>query len=55
MLLAVMASNYYSALALALAIPDICAKIEYPAIEKIGDRYRKWVEEWVQDDLHLRG
>ena len=48
MLLEVRASNYYSGLALALSILDICAKIEYPAIEKIGDRYRKWVEEWCK-------
>ena len=37
---------YLSALALALTLPDICGKVEYPEL-KTTDRYKKWSQ------LHL--
>ncbi len=33
---------YEPALALALTLPDICAAIEFPNIEYVGERYIKW-------------
>lgn len=34
---------YFPALALALALPDICAYAEYPDMEdKVGQRYISW-------------
>ena len=35
---------YFAALTLALVIPDICGKAEYPN-KSVGDRYRDWFEE----------
>lgn len=46
MLLAVRAGFHHSALALALALPDICASIEYPANKGVGERYRDWCATW---------
>lgn len=42
---------YLSALTLALTIPDICGKLEYPEITGIGctgKRYKKWFNEYVK-------
>jgi hypothetical protein len=39
------AGAFYSALALSVAIPDICGAIEYPN-EKGGKRYREWFDQW---------
>lgn len=33
--------SYFSALALSLALPDICGNVEYPN-ETVSDRYKKW-------------
>lgn len=38
---------YLSALALVLTIPDICGKAEFSNMEKVGDRYREWVDKWI--------
>jgi hypothetical protein len=46
MMLAVRAGFHHSALALALALPDICASIEYPPDLPVGDRYRRWCDTW---------
>jgi hypothetical protein len=43
---AVNATAFYSALALALAIPDICGAIEFPDEQAVGRRYRDWFESW---------
>jgi hypothetical protein len=43
---AVEAGAQHSALALALALPDICGSIEYPAEQKVGMRYKAWCETW---------
>lgn len=37
------AECYFSALALALTLPDICGKAEHPQ-EKIGKRYKDWYD-----------
>ena len=37
---------YFSALALALTLPDICGKAEYPEL-KVGERYRKWCQKYI--------
>lgn len=38
----------YSALILALTIPDICARITYPSMpEKNGHRYAKWFDDMI--------
>jgi hypothetical protein len=41
----------FSAIALSLALPDICGSIEYPEMNgpgQVGDRYRRWCDEWAQ-------
>jgi hypothetical protein len=41
----------FSALALTLALPDICGSIEYPEMNRpgqVGERYRRWCNEWAQ-------
>lgn len=38
---------YEAALALTLTLSDICAQVEYPNIEIVGDRYKKWIENFV--------
>lgn len=38
--------NFLSALALALTLPDICGKAEYPTARN-GIRYKKWYDEYV--------
>ncbi len=48
MLRASQAGAQHSALALALALPDICASIEYPNEPKVGVRYRNWCNEWAK-------
>ena len=37
---------YFAALALALTLPDVCGKAEYPTL-KNGDRYKRWYDEHV--------
>lgn len=37
---------YFAALTLALTLPDICGKAEYPS-KCVGDRYRDWYDEYV--------
>lgn len=44
--------NYLSALALTLALPDICGKIAYPKITgegAVGKRYTKWYNEHIYE------
>jgi hypothetical protein len=38
------AGAFYSALALSVAIPDICGAIEYPDEKLVGKRYRDWFD-----------
>lgn len=44
------AGAYRSAFALALTLPDICGQIEYPHIAGCGDRYAKWIDNYLVDD-----
>lgn len=44
---AVQGGAWHAALALALAMPDICGKIDGPAGN--GPRYKAWFEKYVQD------
>lgn len=37
----------FSALALALTIPDICGKAKYQNIKLNEERYRKWFDEYI--------
>lgn len=46
MMLAVESGSVHSALALALALPDICGTIEYPTMPKVVDRYTRWCDDW---------
>jgi hypothetical protein len=43
---ALKAGAFYSALALSVAIPDICGGIEYPDEKSVGKRYRDWFDQW---------
>ncbi|MCO7125126.1 hypothetical protein NIE88_04970 [Sporolactobacillus shoreicorticis] len=38
---------YLPALALALTLPDICGKVEYPKYN-VGNRYENWFDNWVE-------
>jgi hypothetical protein len=46
MLYALKGRAFYSSLALALTIPDICGSIDYPAEPSVGKRYRDWFTDW---------
>ena len=39
----------WSALALTVALPDICAAMETPK-QKPGTRYQRWYEQWVDEE-----
>jgi hypothetical protein len=39
--------NWHAALLLALAMPDICSKIEHPASGTSGPRYRDWFDKYL--------
>lgn len=39
--------NYMAALALALTLPDICGKAEFPNEKSVGARYKKWFDDNV--------
>lgn len=39
--------NWVSALALALTLPDICAKLETPDVRRSGVRYERWFDEYM--------
>lgn len=41
---------YFSALALALALPDICGSAEYPN-ESVAKRYIEWYDKYIGGDL----
>lgn len=38
---------FLGALALALTFPDICGKAAYPSEKSVGQRYRKWYDNYV--------
>lgn len=39
---------WYSALALALTLPDICGEIEFKQFHSVGKRYREWYLKYIQ-------
>lgn len=41
------ADCYFAALSLALTIPDICGKAEYPTEKKIGKHYKDWYNRYI--------
>ena len=40
--------NWYSALTLALTLPDICASLEDPGPHKTRSRYVRWSRTWIE-------
>lgn len=42
---------YEAALALALTLPDICGQVEYSAIKKVGERYTKWIDNFMDSKV----
>lgn len=38
--------NWFGALFLALAMPDICGALEYPS-DQVGTRYRRWFDQYM--------
>ncbi len=48
---AVQQRNWYAALALALALPDMCGRLEDPNI-KSGPRYKTWWDKYVLHRYH---
>ncbi len=46
--------NWYSALALALTLPDICGKIDYPDLHRATRlRYSKWFDMYVGEEYKV--
>ena len=46
--------NWYSALALALTLPDICGKIDYPNLHRKSRlRYSKWFDMYVGEEYKM--
>ncbi|QFH65064.1 hypothetical protein FR773_10120 [Leclercia adecarboxylata] len=45
--------NWYSAIFMALTMPDICSSIEDPYEERVGFRYRKWFNSYLQESYKL--
>jgi hypothetical protein len=39
--------NWYAALFMALAMPDICSKLEHPSSSNSGLRYREWFDKYL--------
>ena len=46
--MALMSRNWYAALALALAMPDICGSCEDPGPGKVRKRYIRWCRKWLE-------
>lgn len=47
--------NWYSALTLALTIPDICGRISYPEFEKKSEkRYVKWFDKYMLHHYEIK-
>ncbi len=40
--------NWHASLFIALSLPDICGKLEYPN-ESVGNRFKKWFNSYLQD------
>ncbi|MGH3654585.1 hypothetical protein [Glutamicibacter sp.] len=38
--------NWYSALTLALALPDICSKVDEPSEKSVKKRYTRWADQY---------
>jgi hypothetical protein len=45
--------NWYAALFIGLALPDICGKLETPN-NSVGDRYRAWVKKYLEPKYTLK-
>lgn len=39
--------NYYAAIAMALTLPDICSKLQYPEERNTGTRYKNWYDQYM--------
>ncbi len=39
--------NYYASLTMALTLPDICSKLQYPEEKNTGTRYSKWFDKYM--------
>lgn len=37
------------ALGMALTLPDICGQVEYPQVDKVGERYIKWCDQYLKN------
>lgn len=47
------AGIYSTALVATLSLPDACARIEYPDITRVGERYTRWYGTFVEHRLDL--
>ncbi len=41
--------NWFGALFLALALPDICAVVEDPTNQNVGERYKAWFNKYLKE------
>lgn len=46
---AVKDENWFSAIFIALAMPDICGNLEDPSVGNVGKKYRKWFNQYLKD------
>lgn len=37
------------ALGMALTLPDVCGQVEYPQVDKVGERYIKWCDQYLKN------
>jgi len=52
---AIESKNYYGALFIALTLPDICGKIEFPNMSSSEKRYIKWFDTYMSDKYTPQG
>ncbi len=46
--------NWYGALVMALTLPDVCGKLEYPHEQSSKKRYIDWFRKWLQPEYTPR-
>lgn len=44
--------NWTSALAVSLMIPDVCSQLEYHDIKGVGNKYRQWFDDYLNEIIN---
>lgn len=45
--------NWFSAIFMALAMPDVCGSLETPGKGNVGERYRRWFNQYLKDTYDI--